>query len=802
MSEPQAVQARIAHILFMDLVGFSKLRTDESVAIAQELQTIVKNTTQFRSARLDSDLICLPTGDGMALVFFDNPLAPVQCAMEIARALRERPQLQLRMGVNTGPVYQVTDINEARNVSGSGINMAERVMSCGDANHILISQRTAEILSELSRWSGLLEDLGEVEVKHGHKIRICNFSGEGFGNADLPMRIKEMRTRQASGAITGGGRLKHYQLQQKLGQGGMGIVFRALDTHLDRMVAIKVLNLHEFADPNAKARFFLEAKAASALNHPNIVTVHDVDSDSDVDFIVMELVEGRTMANLIGELAVRDAVRYGTQIANALVRAHAAGIVHRDIKPANVVVTPDGVVKVLDFGLAKLMEAMENNLAASMSGAPRTTSGELLGTAAYMSPEQIKGEPVSGLSDIFSLGTLLYEMLSGQRPFPGGNNMGVLVQILNEEPLPLVPRVAGVSPELERIVMRCLRKNPADRFQSMEELRGALEALDPQKLSSDGRAPGPMAPLVPAREARWFGWAGAVAALILVAAAVLALRYYGQANGTLRVLVDPPVAHTRVTWHRDGDAGLPVALDSGQASVRAGKYTVAASAPGYQTATASTQVDSRGSGSVAFHLVPLPAVSAMPVTPQAPAAVSPAAARPTAARPTAVVAAPIFTLANWESMGGWSREGNLLVRRGGNFVLAPVLPRNGVYEFTVAEHKGLFEWAGRLEWVLNYRDAGNYTLCSIDKKTFKRVDFAGGKGAVGLETPHNLDTKGGVSVRISITPAAVETKALRGSLWVFLASWPPNSQATPGQFGFHIRGHDTVSLSDFRFTPQ
>lgn len=835
MSAPElGATPKLAHVLFMDLVGFSKLRTDESMELAQQLQGIVRNTTQFRRAQSDSNLICLPTGDGMALAFFDHPLSPVECAIEIAQAISDQPQLQLRMGVNTGPVYQVTDINEARNVSGSGINMAERVMSCGDANHILVSQRTAEFLSEVTIWSGRLEDLGEVEVKHGVKVRISNLRGNGFGNAELPRRIATMRA-QGCGPLTEGSKLKHYVLQQIVGQGGMGTVYRALDTHLGRTVAIKVLKASSFGDLGLKARFVQEAKAASALNHPNIVTVHDVDSDGNVDFIAMELVEGRTMADMIGELSEGDAVKYAAQIARALARAHAAGIVHRDIKPANVAVTSEGVVKVLDFGLAKLMEAVESNFAFNMTGNTSISSGELMGTAAYMSPEQIKGESVNASSDIFSLGTLLFEMLSGHRPFPGGNNMGVLLQILNDEPMPLATR-SGVSPQLRQIVMRCLQKNPADRFKSMDELRLALESLDTNPSTVEANALGssmqnvpsrsaPMAALfsssrhgdpaawtsdalssAPAKKNQWPLWVAAAALIVVIG--FFALRSFGNANGKLFVSVEPPVRDSLISWQKIGDVGPPVALNAAQTSLPVGNYKIIAAAPGYQTVTAFAHVNREASVNVTLRMAPLPLAPAAQKQ-DAVAIPSPGSAPALPARAAAVsvpvastVTEPprkraIFTLADWEAMGGWNRRGDVLERRGGNFVLVPVSPHNGVYAFTVVDQKG------KLEWVVNCRDSANYDFFSIDKKNFRRLEMVGGRQGVELRVPHTLDFKAPLSIQITVTPTLIQTKALKDGTWVTLDSWPHlNSHASLGPFGFYLKGHDTISVSAFSFTPR
>jgi eukaryotic-like serine/threonine-protein kinase len=266
--------------------------------------------------------------------------------------------------------------------------------------------------------------------------------------------------------------LLHYQIGVKLGAGGMGEVYKAKDTRLGRDVAIKVLPAGMIDNQERRQRFIREARAASLLNHPNIVTIHDIAETGGVHFIVMEYVPGKTLADAIPARGMEPAValRYGQQIAGALAKAHGAGIVHRDLKPANIMLTQDDAVKVLDFGLAKLAESG----AISESDATltaQTQAGAILGTAAYMSPEQADGKPVDARSDIFSFGLVLYEMLSGQRAFAGDSPITTLAAILREEP----PQLRNISPELDRIVMRCLRKDPAGRFQTMLDVMHALE---------------------------------------------------------------------------------------------------------------------------------------------------------------------------------------------------------------------------------------------------------------------------------------------------------------------------------------
>ena len=270
--------------------------------------------------------------------------------------------------------------------------------------------------------------------------------------------------------------ISHYRVVEKLGEGGMGVVYKARDTRLDRFVALKVLSVRTMSSPERLPRFVQEAKSASALNHPSIVTVHDIDTSGEFPFIAMEYVDGKTLDRLIGHrgLRVGEVLSYAVQVADALATAHAAGIVHRDIKPANLMVTEKGLVKVLDFGLAKLTQsAGESDATATL----QTDEGTILGTFAYMSPEQAQAKKLDGRSDIFSFGAVLYEMVTGQRAFRGETKMSTLAAIINQEPKPAGEIVEGLPREVERIITLCLRKDPARRFQHMEDLKVALQEL-------------------------------------------------------------------------------------------------------------------------------------------------------------------------------------------------------------------------------------------------------------------------------------------------------------------------------------
>jgi serine/threonine protein kinase/dipeptidyl aminopeptidase/acylaminoacyl peptidase len=312
--------------------------------------------------------------------------------------------------------------------------------------------------------------------------------------------------------------LGHYQITEKLGEGGMGVVYKAHDTHLDRFIAIKVLAAEKVADSDRKRRFVLEAKAASALNHPNIIHVYDIDQAEGTDFIAMEYVEGKTLDQLIPRKGMRlnDALKYSAQIADALAAAHAAGIVHRDLKPANVMVTDKGLVKVLDFGLAKLTERTgSDEFGTTETMEPRTEEGTIVGTVAYMSPEQAEGKKLDTRSDIFSFGSMLYEMLTGQRAFRGDTRASTIASILRDEPKS-ISEVAGAMPrDVEKLVRRCLQKDVLRRFQHMDDVKVALEELKEESESGVLEAALPAA----ARRASPAKYAViAVAAVVLIAA--------------------------------------------------------------------------------------------------------------------------------------------------------------------------------------------------------------------------------------------------------------------------------------------
>ncbi len=279
-------------------------------------------------------------------------------------------------------------------------------------------------------------------------------------------------------------RLGPYEILGQLGAGGMGEVYRARDPRLARDVAIKVLPAELVQNPDRRRRFEREAKAAGALNHPNVLVIFDVGNDDGVPYVVSELLEGETLRQRLGGAALPqpEAVELAVQIASGLAAAHGKGIVHRDLKPENLFVTTSGLAKILDFGLAKVAPPADSE-AETVTGASATEPGKILGTLGYMSPEQLRGGRADHRSDIFSFGAVLYEMLSGIRPFHGESAADTMTAILAKDPAELASLGIGAAPELSRIVMRCLAKTPDGRFQSAPDLAFALKELSTSAVS-------------------------------------------------------------------------------------------------------------------------------------------------------------------------------------------------------------------------------------------------------------------------------------------------------------------------------
>ena len=318
--------------------------------------------------------------------------------------------------------------------------------------------------------------------------------------------------------------LGHYRIRELIGRGGMGDVYLALDNTLGRKVALKLLPLQLSVGKTGLGRFWLEARTASSLNHPNIMTVYEIGDDHGLHYIAAEYVEGSTVRQLLahGPLSPERIVNIAIQAASGLMAAHAAGIIHRDIKPENIMVRPDGYVKILDFGLAKLTEAaMARQIRLSSEHSMATVPGLLLGTVGYMSPEQARGLDLDQRSDLFSLGTVIYEMATGKCPFAGKTPSDALSSILHEEPA-AIPEAALLPLELARLVDKLLCKDREQRYQSAEELIADLQSL--QRQASTPSVASTQVPPPPNKSRVWRGAILAAALLLLVFATAAVFR--------------------------------------------------------------------------------------------------------------------------------------------------------------------------------------------------------------------------------------------------------------------------------------
>jgi serine/threonine protein kinase len=350
--------------------------------------------------------------------------------------------------------------------------------------------------------------------------------------------------------IASGTKLGPYEIQSELGAGGMGEVYRARDTRLDRQVAIKVLAAHLSSSPELKQRMEREARAISSLNHPHICQLYDIGSQDGTDYLVMELLEGETVAERIrkGALPLNEVLKVGAEVAAALDFAHRAGIVHRDLKPANIMLTKSGA-KLMDFGLAKPfgMTASASGAApsftavATMTGlspaSPLTTAGSIVGTIQYMSPEQIEGKEADARSDIFALGAVLYEMVTGKRAFEGKSQISVASSILEKDPEPIAVVKPASPPAFDHVVKTCLQKDPEGRFQNAHDVTLQLKWIAEDRSSPS--APALAAPTHHPRER--LAWA--VAIFIAIVAGVIAGIFVARPSQPARIIrtvISPP----------------------------------------------------------------------------------------------------------------------------------------------------------------------------------------------------------------------------------------------------------------------
>src|ERR1700687_1609917 len=342
-------------------------------------------------------------------------------------------------------------------------------------------------------------------------------------------------------ALTSGTKLGPYEIQSPLGAGGMGGVYRARDTRLERTVAVKILPAHLSSNLEAKQRLEREARAISSLNHPNICTLHDIGHQDGTDFLVMEYLEGETLADrlLKGPLPSELVLRYGIEICEGLEKAHKSGVIHRDLKPGNIMLTKSGA-KLMDFGLAKATPAHEPPPSSSLtmtisgpSGQPLTAQGMVLGTFQYMAPEQLEGKEADARSDIFALGAVLYEMASGRRAFTGKSQASIVAAILASDPQPISAVQPMSPPALDRVVQGCLAKDPDERFQTIHDVK-----LQLRWIAEGGSQAGVPAPVAAKRKNRErILLAALVLCGLLAAAGIAGSIIFAKKSESLRRLV-------------------------------------------------------------------------------------------------------------------------------------------------------------------------------------------------------------------------------------------------------------------------
>jgi serine/threonine protein kinase len=363
--------------------------------------------------------------------------------------------------------------------------------------------------------------------------------------------------------LTAGAKLDGYEVVGLLGAGGMGEVYCARDPALKREVAIKILPSFVSQDPDRLRRFEQEAQAAAALNHPNILAVHRFGTFEGAPYLVSELLEGETLRQQMerGPLPIRKAIDYGVQIAHGLAAAHDKDIVHRDLKPENLFVTKHARIKILDFGLAKLMQSQPDPDGSAPTQAHGTDPGMVMGTAGYMSPEQVRGKAVDHRTDIFAFGAILYEMLTGTRAFHRSTSAETMTAILNDDPPAISQLVQTTPPGLQRVVHRCLEKNPEQRFHSASDLAFALEAL-----SESGSVPAIAVSGAPGQRPRskMLVWSGGVVALLTLAAAAYLVVASRNSVPPLRVSAYTQITHDGHAKQLKGTDGSRLYFDQDQ----------------------------------------------------------------------------------------------------------------------------------------------------------------------------------------------------------------------------------------------
>jgi len=524
-----------------------------------------------------------------------------------------------------------------------------------------------------------------------------------------------MRMNLAYMVLTSGTKLGPYEILSPLGAGGMGEVYRARDSRLGRDVAVKVLPASFSKDPERLHRFEQEARATSALNHPNILAIYDIGQSDGSPFVVSELLEGETLAERLrsGALGQRKAIEYAVQMARGLAAAHEKGIVHRDLKPENLFITREDHLKILDFGLAKLTLPEDKSGIGAQAGTVSigTEPGKVMGTVGYMSPEQVRGEAADNRTDTFSFGTILYEMLGGQRAFQRDTTAETMTAILKEEPPELMAPGKNLAPSLARVVEHCLEKRPELRFQSAKDLAFALEALS-------GSTSAPIIPsLVHSRRPDWRGvlpWSVAAVAVVVALATVVAYRRHASAGqtGELRLQILTAGSSNDVTLSPDGRQLVSSgAGDDDPLSLRPLDSEVAKPLPGTESGGATFwSPDSKSIGFVVNQKL----------------------------KRIDLATGAVQTLADAPTQRGasWNREGTILFAPGGNGPLYRI-PATGGQPVQVTQLRTPQEASHRfpqflpdgrhfLFWIVGSPDAEGEYVGSLDNRDHQRVCAADG----------------------------------------------------------------------------
>ena len=511
--EQHEPEMELAHVLSVQIVDFAALPINEQTLALESLATCLNSASVVQTARNNRQLATLTTPDAITLAFFGGPEAPVRCAQSLAISSKQAPRLAIRMGIHTGPVFRVKDLQGNETIAGGGISTAQRIAECGDAGHILLSAAIAEVLAEHTRWKAFLTPLGAAEFRQGGRMALYSFKTEEAGSAEIPRALHpagntppsaEPGRRAASARAAAPpsntmtaplrsapefslgklenvatGPLAEYELLGPLGAGGIGKVYKARHIISQRMEALKLLQQDQLGTPDMVERFVREIRVLASLNHPNIAGLHTAFRYEDQLVMVMEYVEGVTLGERLasGPMPMAEGLEYIRQVLDALVYAHERGVIHRDIKPSNIMIVaqPNSAAKLLDFGLA-----------VSGRDPTVTASGTVLGSLYYMSPEQVRGQRVDARSDLYSLGVSLYEMLSGRRPFEGPTQYEILDGHLRRQPPAPSELNPSVPAPLAAVVMKALVKDPAGRYQTAREFLRALEVY-----LAESRAPKP-----------------------------------------------------------------------------------------------------------------------------------------------------------------------------------------------------------------------------------------------------------------------------------------------------------------------